>query len=160
MWTLREGERELGRISECAHALHGVGRAVRLRDGGDRRVRTPVRLVHVVEHLLAAVVLEVDVDVGRLGLAAHADLGDEALEEQPVLHRVDGGDAEAEGDGGVGGAAASLAEDAALAREADGVPHDEEEAGEAEPADHLDLLLELRALLVAEGVPHRSRAPT
>ena len=58
----------------------------------------------------------------------------EALEQQAVLHRIDRGDAETERDGGVGGAAAALAEDALVLREAHRVGHDEKEAGEPEIA--------------------------
>ena len=94
-----------------------------------------VVVVHVVEHFLAAVVLEVDVDVGRLGLAVDARLGEKALEEQSMAHRIHRGDAETVRDGGIGGAAATLAENALLAREVHRVPHHEKEAGEAEPVD-------------------------
>src|SRR5262249_46997568 len=41
--------------------------------------------------------------------------------------------------------AAALAEDAALAAEADDVPHDQEVAGELEPCDEPELVLELAA---------------
>ena len=48
--------------------------------------------------------------------------------------RIDGGDAERVADGAVGGRAAALHEDAALAAEADDVPDDQEVAREVELA--------------------------
>ncbi len=69
---LREVEPE--RLADVAHrALRPVGD----ERGGDRRAVAAVFPVHVLHHLFAALVLEVDVDVGRLvALAA-----DEALEQ-------------------------------------------------------------------------------
>ena len=84
--------------------------------GGDAGVLAAVLLVDVLHHLLAPLVLEIDVDVGRLVALAR----DEALEEQVDALRIDLGDAEAVADGGVGRRAAALAEDPFLARE----PHD------------------------------------
>ena len=56
-----------------------------------RRAIAPVALVDLLDHLFAALVLEVDVDVGRL-----AALGrEEALEEQVRARGIDRGDAEA-----------------------------------------------------------------
>ena len=67
------------------------------------------------DDLFAPLVLEVDVDVGRL-----APLGrEEALEEEVRPRRVDRGDAEAVADRAVGRAPAALAEDVALARHLD-----------------------------------------
>jgi hypothetical protein len=60
--------------------------------------------------------------------------------------RSNGRDAEAERDRRVGRAAPSLAEDAFAAREAHGVGHDEEEAGELEIGDELELVLDLLPL--------------
>ena len=66
----------------------------------------PILLVDVLHDFFAPLVLEVDVDVGRLV----ALLGDEALEQQIHAGRIDFGHAEHITDGGVGGAAASLAQ--------------------------------------------------
>ena len=94
--------------------------AQRLADVADRRARpvgddlgrhagpvAAVLLVDVLDHLLAALVLEIDVDVRRLV----ALLADEALEEHVDAVGIDGGDAEAVADGRVGRRAAALAED-------------------------------------------------
>ena len=82
----------------------------------------PYLRVDVLDHLLAPLVLEVDVDVGRLGPLG----GDEALEQQAAAHRIDLGDAEAVADRGIGRRAAALAEDALRARIAHDVVDGEE----------------------------------
>jgi hypothetical protein len=79
---------------------------------GQRRAVAAVLAVDVLDDLLAALVLEVDVDVGRL-VALGAD---ETLEQQLVACRVDLGDAERVADRRVGGAAAPLAQDALRTR--------------------------------------------
>ena len=96
------------RLADVAHGgARGSGDV-----GGHRGAVAAVLLVDVLDHLLAPLVLEVDVDVGRLVALGR----DEALEEQLDAYRVDGGDAEAVADGGVGRRAAALAEDAARGR--------------------------------------------
>ena len=78
-----------------------------------RRAVAAVFPIDVLDHLLAALMLEVDVDVGRLVALA----GNEALEHSISMSEgVDRGDAEAVADGGVGGGAATLTENALLAR--------------------------------------------
>ena len=94
--------------------------------------------VEVLDHLLAPVDVEVDVDV-RKG----AGLVDEALEEQLVLDRVDLGDAEAIGHDRVAGAPAPLADDPARPRELHEVPDDEEELGQPRAVDDVELVREL-----------------
>ncbi len=77
-------------------------------DGGDDGgAVAAVFLVDVLDDLLAPLVLEIDVDVGRLVALG----GDEALEQQVDIGGVHGGDAEAVADGGIGRRAAPLAED-------------------------------------------------
>ena len=99
-----------------------------------------VAAVDVLDDLLALVAgRQVEVDVGPLA----ALLGEEALEEQLHADGVDRRDAERVADRAVGGRAAALAEDAALAAEADDVPDDQEVAGEVELPDERELVLEL-----------------
>ena len=81
--------------------------------GGHRRERddlrhpvAPVLLGDVVDHALAALDGEVDVHVGHV-LAGRVE---EALEHQPVAHRVDVGDPEAVRGERAGGAAAARAD--------------------------------------------------
>jgi hypothetical protein len=67
----------------------------------------PYFLIDILDHLLAPLMLEIHVDIRRL-LARGAD---EALEQEIHVGGIDGGDAEAIADGGIGGRAAALAED-------------------------------------------------
>ena len=156
----RAEKRSLSAASVSACSTREAEHAAGVADGGaaavgdllahHRRVLAAVALVHVLQHLLAVAVREVDVDVGRLA----AVVAQESLEEEIELDRIDGGDAEAEAHSGVGGGAAPLAEHPRAVGEADDVPHDEEVAGEAEPLDERELVRELRAL------PRVDRAPT
>ena len=108
-----------------------------------RRPVTAVLLVDVLQHLLAALVLEVDVDVWRLA----ALLRDETLKKQGLPGRVDRRDAQDEADGRVGGAATALAEDVAAAGELDDVVDREEVRREIQSLDDAELPLDLRAHL-------------
>jgi hypothetical protein len=113
----------------------------------------PVPLVDVLDHLLAALVLDVEVDVGR----AVAFGRQEPFEQQAELHRVGLGDAERVTDRAVRRAAAALAVDVGVPAELDDVVQQQEVAGEAELLDHRQLVLELRARLVVLQVARRVR---
>ena len=75
--------------------------------GGDAGALAAVFAVDILNDLLAPLVLEIDVDVGRLAPLRR----DEALEQQIGAVGIDLGDAETEADGGIGRRAAALAED-------------------------------------------------
>ena len=112
--------------------------------GGECRVVAPVGPIDPLDHLLAPLVLEIDVDVGRLLALAR----DEALEQEVEPRRIDRGDPQDVADGRVGGAAAPLAEDAPLPRVADDVVDREEVGRVAKLLDQLELALDqLRHLL-------------
>ena len=99
-----------------------------------------VALVDVLDDLLALVARgQIEIDVGPLA----ALFGEEALEEQLHLHRVDGGDGQGVADRGVGGRAAALGHDPFALAEPDDVPDDEEVAREIELFDEVELLLDL-----------------
>src|SRR3546814_2395683 len=73
----------------------------------------PIGLVDPLDDFLAPLMLEVDVDIGRLlALARH-----EALEEQLVPDRIDRGHAEQEADAAVRRRTAPLAQDPARSEE-------------------------------------------
>ena len=135
----------LGREAEhLAHLAHGALRAVGDDVRGHARAARAVALVDVLQDLLAAIARrQVDVDVRPLA----ALLGEEALEQELVAHRVDRGDAERVAHDRVGGRAAALAQDPARAALAHDVPDDQEVALEREPADDAELVVELRARL-------------
>ena len=127
-----------GKPERLGHLAHRASSSVG-DDGADHGgVIGAVLGVEVLDHLLAPVDVEVDVDVGQ-----RARLVDEALEEELVLDRVDLGDAEAVGHDRVAGAPPSLADDVVRARELHEVPHDQEELGEVGPIDDLELVGEL-----------------
>ena len=112
-----------------------------MHDGrADRRAVAPVALVNVLDHFLAPLVLEVDVDIGRLA----AVLGNEAGEQKLGLFRIDRGDAEAIAHGAVGRRAAALAENFFFlpARVVHDVVHGEEIARVVELGDQGELIVE------------------
>src|SRR3546814_18631540 len=83
--------------------------ATLFRSGRAERDADPARgLIDPLDHLLAALMLEIDIDVGRLA----PFLADEALEQQIVARGVDRGDAEYITDGTIGRAATPPTEDA------------------------------------------------
>ncbi len=121
-----------------ANVTDGRARAIGDHLGGDGGPLAAVFLVDVLEDLLAALVLEIDVDVRRLvALAA-----DEALEEQIVLGGVDRRDPQAETHGRIRRRPAPLAQNPLAAREADEVVDGEEVMLVAELPDQGELLLE------------------
>ncbi len=139
----RVGDRRghvLGQAQDLADLADRHARAVVDHRGAEGGPLPPVAGVEVLDHLLAALVLEIDVDVGRLA----AVLRDEPGEEQPVLRRVHRGDAEAEAHGGIGRRAAALAEDALAAGELDHVEQGQEVAGVVHLGDEPQLLAERR----------------
>ena len=92
-------------------------------DGGDDRgAVAAIAAVDILHHLLAPRMLEIDVDVGRL----QPLLGDEALEQQIDLGRIDRGDAEHVADGRIRRRSPALAQDVLAARIMDDVVHGEE----------------------------------
>ena len=115
----RAGERAdrvLRQAENLADLADGAAPAIADHGRGKPRALASVTGIDVLDHLLAPLVLEIDVDVGRL-----APFGrDEALEQKIRALGIDLGDAEAVADGGVRGGAAALAENALRA----GKPHD------------------------------------
>ena len=99
----------LGQAERLADVAHRAAGAVADHGGAERGAVAAVGVVDPLDHLLAPLVLEIDVDVGRLAAGG----GDETLEQQAGADRVDRGDAEHVADRAVRRAAAALAEDAA-----------------------------------------------
>ena len=153
-------ERQPERLADVADR---PSRAVGRERGDQRGVLAPVALAHRDDQLLADVAREVEVDVGHRDELAV----DEAAQRQAGPHRVDVREAGQVADDRADrapaaaarrkdvardGAAANL--ERALARQLEHLPVQEEEAGEAELADQLQLLVEplARAALVPVGV--------
>ena len=101
----------------------------------------------VVDDLVAAAVLEVDVDV-RHGDPVRVE---EPLEGQLVVDRVDRGDAQGVGDDRPRGAPPAGGLDPLLAGEADEVGHDEEVARVAHRGDRPELVVQARLELGRDG---------
>ena len=79
-----------------------------MHDGGaDRRAMAAVALVNVLDDLFAPLMLEIDIDIGRLA----AVFGNEPGEQEIALVRIDRSDAETKADRAIGRRAAALAED-------------------------------------------------
>ena len=117
----------VGHAEGAPDVADGRLRAHRAEGDDLRDVVVAVLLGDVADHLVAAVVGEVHVDVGHL---ASLDV-EEALEDEAVGQRVDVGDAEAVEDDAGGGAAAHAHGDAAAAGEEGEVADDEHVVGEA-----------------------------
>ena len=98
----RQAERLADLADRAARAIADHGR-------GEAGAVAAVFLVDVLDDLLAPLMLEIDVDVGRLAARG----ADEALEQHVDAGRVDRGDAEAVADDRIGRRAAALAQDAA-----------------------------------------------
>jgi len=134
-----DGVRE---AEDFGHFSEGGAGAVSDDVGGHGGAPRSVFLVDVLDDGFAAITgWEVDVDVGP-GLAV---FGEEAFEEKSAADGIAGGDFEAVANGGVGGGAAALAEDALGFGELDEFPDDEEVAGEAEAGDEGQFVFKLSA---------------
>ena len=105
-----------------------------------------VELADVLHDLEAALIVEVHVDIGHLG----ALRGEEALEHEAVVERVEGGDVHRVGhDGAGGGPSARAHADAVALCPAHVLLDDQEVVGEALLADDLVLVLEALADVLA-----------
>ena len=144
----------VGEAEDLADLADGGARAIGDDGGGEAGAVAAVLVVDVLHHLLAALMLEIDVDVGRL-----AALGrDETLEEQAAGFRADLGDPQAIADDGIGRGTAPLTQDAGAAGELHDVVDGEEIGREAQLADQLKLvvqaLADLRRAAVREAIAH------
>ena len=142
------GDSVLGEAERLPHLAHRRAPAIGDDGRGNPGAVAAVAGIDILDHLLAPLVLEIDVDVGRL-LALGRD---EALEQEIDLGRIDIGDGEAIADGRVGGRAAPLAEDAEPARIVHDVVHGEEIRRVVELLDQSELLFQRVADLLRDAV--------
>ncbi len=120
-----------GKSHGLAHLAQRRAAAIADDRGGEPGAMAAIFLVDVLNHLLAALMLEIDVDIRRFV----ARSTDEAFEQQIHLDGIDGGDLQAIADGGVGGRAAALAENLLRAGKVHEIAHGEEIGGVGEPVD-------------------------
>ena len=137
--ALRPGVLLAGGVAErLGHVADRRARPVGDHVGDLGGVVAAVLVVDVLDDLLAAVALDVDVDVRR----AVALGRQEAFEQQAEGHGVGGGDPEGVADRRVGGRATPLAVDVGSAAELDEVPDDQEVTGEPEVLDDVELTVD------------------
>ena len=145
-------DRRLGQPERLAHLAHRGAPAVAHDVGHHGGAVAAVLAVDVLDHLLAAGVHDVEVDVRRLVPLARQ----EPLEQQLDPRRIDGRDPQAVADHRVGGRAAPLAEDALLPAVPDDLPHRQEIAAVVELVDQrqlpVDLLADGHGHVVAEAL--------
>ena len=108
---------------------------------GDSSAIAAIFVIDVLDYLLAPLMFEIDVDVGRLATL----LGNETLEQEFIDRRIDRGDSEAVADDAVRRRATSLAEDRGVERScvSDDVVDRQEIAREVELLDEGQLIIEL-----------------
>ena len=131
-------DRVLRQAEGLADLADGGAAAIGDDGGGDAGVVAAVMFVDVLDHLLAPLVLEIDVDVGRLAALRR----DEALEQEVAIARVDVGDAEAVTDRRIGRRAAALAEDVLAAGVSDDVVDGEKIRRVVELGDQREFVVE------------------
>ena len=152
--ALRQAPRLLGRDAERAERLvegRAAAEALEAADVGRAGLARAVALEDVLQDLVAAPGVEIDVDVGRVGPAAV----EEALEIEIELHRADVGDAEEPAQEGRGPRSPQVVEDAAAAGELDDVVDGEEVGAEARLLDRRELAAGPLALLPGQVLRRR-----
>ena len=119
-----------------------------------RDVLAPVLVGDVLDHLAAAALAEVDVDVWQ----RHAFRVQEALEDEVVLDRIDVRDPEAVRDQAARGRPAPRSHrDPVFAGVADEVPRDHEVPGVLHLLDHVDFVVQPALVLVDRVLEHPPR---
>src|SRR5436305_7324730 len=127
------------RQSECfAYLADGGTAAIGNHGRGNAGMFAPIVPINVLDHLLAPLVLEIDVDVGRLATIR----GDETLEQETSVAGIYVGDAQAVADRRVCRRAASLTQDIAAAGIFDNAMNGEKIGRIIELADQRQLVIE------------------
>ena len=149
------GGHVLGQAEHLAHFADRAAGAEAADHRGQRGMIPAIGFVDPLDHFLAPLMLEIDVDVGRFA----ALLRDEAFEEELVLDRIDRGDAEDEADDRIGRRAAPLAQDLDRAGVADDRVYGEEIRRVAHLRDEREFVFELPGIgagrLAIEAVGER-----
>ena len=145
----RERARYVSRKPErLADIANGAAAAIGNDGRGKPRPVAAIARVNILDDLLAPLMLEIDIDVGRLlALGGH-----EPLEEKIDACRVNGGDIEHIAHRAIRGRAAPLMENAAVLGKAGKVPDGEEIGRVIEGTDEGKLVIELVLYLVRNAV--------
>ena len=146
-------------IGHLQHAPDVAQHAARLQraEGDDLRdLIAAVALLHVVDHLAAPVLAEVDVEVGH----RHAFRIEEALEQQAEADRIEIGDGQRIGDQRAGAGAAARTDRNALGlRPFDEVRNDQEVARIIHAGDDVELEGKPRAIILLGGALRKAVNP-
>ena len=127
-----------GNAQHAAHVLDGRLGFHRAEGADLRHIGVAVLLAHVVDHLVAAILAEVDINVWRLGAIGV----EESLEQQIVLDRADIAQPQDVADQRAAGRPAHRCRNSPLAGVADEIPDDQEIGCEAHPVDHAQLVVQ------------------
>ena len=111
----------LGQAEHLAHFAYGAARAVVNDGSGKCRAAMAITAIDILNDFLAALMLKIHVDIRRFPPVRV----EEALEQNVDFCRINRSDAECEADHGIGGAAASLAENVLRAGKHHDVVHGE-----------------------------------
>ena len=157
MFLARASTRSSERPRALPTSRTALARAIGDDDGRHAGPVAAVLVVDVLQHLLAPLVLEIDVDVRRLVPL----LADEPLEQHVDPLGIDAGHAQAVADRRVGRRAAALAQDVPLAGEPHQVPDREKIGLVPQLLDQRQLVLD-QAAAPCRGTPcgYRSCAPS
>ena len=144
-------QRRLNIAAEAEYLGHLAKRAARAI-GDHRRGQPgpgpPVSGIDMLDHLLAALMLEIDIDIGRLA----ARLADKTLEQGLRAVGIDRGDPKAVADRRIRRRAAPLAQDAAIAGKADNVEDGQEIGREFHLGDQRQLAFQICGHLVRHTI--------
>ena len=144
-----------GQAERLADVPDGALGVIAHHGRAQRAVIAAIGLVDPLHDDLAPLMLEVDIDVGRL----LALLADEALEQQIVAVGIDAGDAEHEADRRVGGGAPALTENVLRSCEGHDGVHRQEIGRVAQRLDQAELVLEEAHHLVRHAFGIAARRP-
>ena len=132
-------------LQDAADVAQHAARLQRAEGDDLRHLVAPVAFLHVADHLVAAVLAEVDVEVRH----RHAFGIEEALEQQAETNRVEVGNGQCIGDKrACARTAAGTNRYALFLRPLDEVGHDQEVAGIFHPRDHAELEIEPLAVFI------------
>ena len=149
------GDRVFREPQHFADLAHGRAAPIRDDGGGQPCAVAAVARVDILNYLLAALVFEVHIDIGRLAAFGRH----ETLEQKIDLGGIDIGDGEAIAHGGIGGRAAPLAENADGARVMHDVVDGQKIRRVGELLDEREFLLDRAADAIGDAVREAPGCP-